>query len=185
MKLVTMSNPVLSSTFFLTLLMAIGLFFFIRASVKDRTQLVTLASDQSEASLVEQLQQYFAQRAYRVTAVNPEQTQVTFEGQVRPSWFLAIFLSLLAAIGILCLVLVLSMLSPTWSAALWFLVLLAPLAGVFYWRGAARPEQVLLTLDSTPTATTAGPSRITVTAHRDEILALQRLLALKAIDEPS
>lgn len=184
MKLAIMNNPILSSTFFLTLLMAIGLFFFIRASVKDRTQLVTLASEQPEASLVEQLQQYFAQRAYRVTAVNPEQTQVAFEGQVRPSLFLAIFLSLLAAIGILCLVLVLSMLSPAWSTGLWFLVLLAPLAGVFYWRGAARPEQVLLTVEPTvPTATMQ--SRITVTAHRDEILALQRLLSLKPIDGPS
>lgn len=180
-----MSNPILSSTFFLTLLLAIGLFFFIRASVKDRTQLVTLTSEQPEVSLIEQLQQYFAQRAYRVTAVNPEQHQVTFEGQVRPSWFLAVFLSLLAAIGILCLVLVLAMLSPGWSTGLWFLVLLAPLAGIFYWRGAARPEQVLLTVEPTPEATAASQSRITVTAHRDEILALQRLLSLQPLDESS
>ncbi|MGI0488222.1 cofactor assembly of complex C subunit B [Pantanalinema rosaneae CENA516] len=180
-----MSNPILSSTFFLTLLLAIGLFFFIRASVKDRTQLVTLASEQPESSLVEQLQQYFAQRAYHVTAVNADQTQVTFEGQVRPSWFLAIFLSLLAAIGILCLVLVLSILSPGWSVGLWFLVLLAPLAGVFYWRGASRPEQVRLTVEPTTDASTEAQSRITVTAHRDEILALQRLLALKPVDQPS
>lgn len=164
--------------------MAIGLFFFIRASIKDRTQLVTLTSEQSEASLSEQLQQYFAQRAYHVTAVNPDQSQVTFEGQVRPSWFLAIFLSLLAAIGILCLVLVLSMLSPSWSLGLCFLVLLSPLAGLFYWRGAARPEKVLLTVEPTTDAT-ATQSRITVTAHRDEILALQRRLSLKPIDEPN
>ncbi|MEQ8754914.1 MAG: cofactor assembly of complex C subunit B, partial [Coleofasciculus sp. G1-WW12-02] len=44
-----MSTPILSSTFLLTLLLAVGLFFFIRASVKDRTQKVQLIAQEPEA----------------------------------------------------------------------------------------------------------------------------------------
>ena len=135
-----MVSSVLLSTFFLTLLLSIGLLFFIRASVKDRTQIVKLVSEQSEDSVWLQLQEYFAQRSYRVGAVDAEQSQVALEGFVRPSLFLAIFLVMLAAIGILCLALVLAILFPNFSVAWFSLLLLAPLAGVFYWRKAGRSE---------------------------------------------
>ncbi|XTZ11367.1 MAG: cofactor assembly of complex C subunit B, partial [cyanobacterium endosymbiont of Rhopalodia yunnanensis] len=42
-----MNLPVLSSTFFLTLLLMMGLFFFIRASAKDRTERIKLTSRES------------------------------------------------------------------------------------------------------------------------------------------
>ncbi len=85
-----MNTAILPSTLLLTVLMAVGLVFFIRASVKDRTQKVELVSEQAEASLMTQLQQYFAQRSYQVVKVDAEQNQVIFEGFVRPSVFLAI-----------------------------------------------------------------------------------------------
>jgi uncharacterized membrane protein len=107
------NTAVLSSTFLLTLLLAVGLLFFIRASVKDRIQQVQLIAEEPEESLLSRLQQYFDQRAYRVAAVDAATNQVIFQGFVRPSWFLAIFLTVLAACGILCLSLVLSMLYPT------------------------------------------------------------------------
>ncbi|MEQ9548290.1 MAG: cofactor assembly of complex C subunit B [Coleofasciculus sp. G3-WIS-01] len=75
-----MSTPILSSTFLLTLLLAVGLFFFIRASVKDRTQKVQLIAQEPEASLLERLLNYFDQRAYQVAAVDPATGQVTFQG---------------------------------------------------------------------------------------------------------
>ncbi|NEQ63648.1 MAG: cofactor assembly of complex C subunit B, partial [Moorea sp. SIO4A1] len=103
-----MNTTILASTLWLTLLLAVGLFFFIRASVKDRIQQVKLASPETEESLLNQLKQYFYQRAYQVAAVDAATNQVTFQGIVRPSWFLAIFLTVLAACGILCLSLVLS-----------------------------------------------------------------------------
>jgi Cofactor assembly of complex C subunit B len=173
-----MSTSVIPSTFFLTVLLAIGLFFFIRASVKDRTQVIQLASDQSEDSLLSQLRQYFDQRAYRVVAINAEQNQVTFEGSVRPSIFLAVFLTLLATTGIFCLVLVLLYSFPG-ASILWFgLLLLSPLAGVFYWQGAGRTEQVSLTVESVAGENAAIKSRITLKAHRDELATLQRSLSL-------
>lgn len=178
-----MSTPVLSSTFLLTLLLLVGLFFFIRASVKDRTQTVKLVSDLPEESLAGQLQQYFSQRAYKLIDVDSESNQIAFEGIVRPSIFLAVFLTILAAIGTLSLSLVLSILLPDLAIAPLLLVVLSPLAGVFYWRNAKRPEKVLLRVESEQSENQVGHSVITVIAHRDELLELQRTLPLKTVDE--
>ncbi|MEW6496643.1 MAG: cofactor assembly of complex C subunit B [Cyanobacteriota bacterium] len=175
-----MNTTILSSTLLLTFLLAIGLFFFIRASVKDRTQQVQLISTEPEESLLTRLQQYFDQRAYQVAAVDAATNQVTFQGFVRPSWFLAIFLTLLAACGILCLSLVLSILYPTLTGVFMGLVLLAPVAGVFYWKKAGRIEQVFLKVEALPAQDTIPQSLITVTAHRDELQELQQALKLKS-----
>ena len=169
-------NTILSSTLLLTLLMLVGLFFFIRASVKERTQEVKLVSEQAQETLLEQLQQYLQARSYRLTGLDAKQN-VTFEGFVRPSVFLAIFLTLLAAVGILCLALVSSLLSPKLSVIFLCLVVLSPVAGVFYWQRAARSEQVSLKVETYSEKTSL--SQITVIAHRDEILELQRALQLK------
>lgn len=176
-----MNTTILSSTFLLTLLLAVGLFFFIRASVKDRTEQVRLIAQEPEESLLNRLQQYFDQRAYRVAAIDAATHQVTFQGFVRPSWFLAIFLTLLAACGILCLSLVLSLLYPTLTYAFFALVLLAPVAGVFYWKKAGRSEQVLLSVEAGPTENTGSQSLLTVTAHRDEVQELKQALKLKPL----
>ncbi|MBD2126349.1 cofactor assembly of complex C subunit B [Microcoleus sp. ZQ-A2] len=176
-----MNTTILSSTFLLTLLLAVGLFFFIRASVKDRTEKVRLIAQEPEESLLTRLQQYFDQRAYRVAAIDAATHQVTFQGFVRPSWFLAIFLTFLAACGILCLSLVLSLLYPTLTYAFFALVLLAPVAGVFYWKKAGRSEQVFLTVEAVPTENTGSQSLLTVTAHRDEVHELKQALKLKTL----
>lgn len=174
-----MNTAILPSILLNSLLLSVGLFFFIRASVKERTQEVKLVSEQAQASLVAQLQQYFAARSYRVAKVDPEQNQVTFEGFVRPSVFLAIFLTLLAAAGILCLWLILSVLFPSLNAIFLGLVLLSPGAGVFYWQRAARLEQVSLKVEASKSEKPQSQSQITVIAHRDELLELQRALDLK------
>lgn len=175
-----MNTTTLSSTLLLTLLLAVGLFFFIRASVKDRTQQVTLIATEPEESLLTRLQDYFDQRAYQVAAVDAATNQVTFQGFVRPSWFLAIFLTFLAASGILCVSLVLSLLYPTLTYVFFGLVFLAPAAGIFYWNKAGRMEQVRLKVEALPPAPeTSSQSLITVTAHRDELLELQQALQLK------
>jgi len=173
-----MDTAVLPSTLLLTVLLSIGLMFFIRASTKDRTETVKLVSEQAEASLMPQIQQYFAQRSYQVAAIDPVQNQVTFEGLVRPSWFLAVFLTLLAAAGILCLSLVLSLLFPSSGQVFLGLLLLAPVAGVFYWQGAARPEKVSLKLETINSEQQSSGSKITVIAHRDELHELQKALEL-------
>ena len=183
-----MQNSVLLSTALLTLLLSVGLFFFIRASAKDRTEVARLTTSQPEELLFEQLQQYFTQRAYRLAAVDSTRHQITFEGFVRPSAFLAIFLSLLAAIGIFCLSLVISFAFPSIAAFAPALVLIAPVAGFFYWRKAGRQEQVslkveLLTESGTESTSAEQPqSLLTVTAHRDELAEMRRSLGLKEFE---
>ncbi|HBE18904.1 MAG TPA: cofactor assembly of complex C subunit B [Cyanobacteria bacterium UBA11149] len=186
-----MTTTILSSTFFLTLLLAVGLFFFIRASVKDRTEQVKLIVSEPEESLLERFQAYFDQRSYRIAALDRTTGQVTFQGFVRPSWFLAIFLTILAACCILCFSLVLSILYPTVGKLFLALILLSPGAGVFYWQGAGRTEEVCLKVE--PFCDRAAgtechrqqdtQSLITVTAHRDELEQLQQTLKLQPLPE--
>ncbi len=173
-----MDTAILPSTLLLTLLLSVGLFFFIRASTKDRMETAQLVSEQDETTLMPLLRDYFQSRSYRVAAVDPEHNQVTFEGYVRPSWFLAIFLTLLAATGILCLSLVLSFLFPNLNRVFLGMVLLSPLSGTFYWKKAKKLEKVSLKLEQTK-SNEHFSSKITVIAHRDELIELQRALRLK------
>lgn len=178
-----MTVPVLPSTFVLTSLMVVGLFFFIKASVKDRIQQEKLIAPQEAESLLTQLQLHFSSRAYRVAQTNPEENQIIFEGLVRPSGFLAIFLTLLTAVGLLCLALVLSMIVP--QNGQWFLglVILSPLTGLFYWQRARRIEQVSLKLEVAVDSVTQPQSIITVRGHRDELAILKQSLGLKSWEE--
>lgn len=172
-----MNSTILSSTFLLTLLLSVGLLFFIRASTKDRIQAIKLVSEQPLASLMTQLRQYLQERSYQVAKVDEENNSVTFEGFVKPSVFLAIFLTMLAAVGTLCLALVYSFLFPNSSLA-FLVVLLSPAAGVFYWKKSARNEQVSLKLENT-SSESQQQSQVTVIGHRDEIAELVRSLNLK------
>ena len=121
-----MDNPIIPSTFLLTLLLLVGLFFFIRASTKDRTEQAKIASEDNETILMGQLKDYFQSRAYRVVSADPEKKEVIFEGFVQPSWFLAVFLTILSALGLACLGLVLAQLLSSQNP--FFLVLVAPLS---------------------------------------------------------
>ena len=173
-----MDIPVLATSFLLTCLSTVGLVFFIKASVKDRTQKVTLIADGEADSLLSQLKEYFANRAYILTGAKSAENQLTFEGFVRPSWFMAIFVTLLAAIGALCFGLALSMLLPLGNQLLW-LGLLSPLAGIFYWQKAGRREQVSVELAWVADDGGKTESAIAVTGHRDEVAVLQQTLGLR------
>ena len=158
--------------------MSVGLIFFIRASTKDRTETAQLVSQLPEASLMPQLKEYFRARSYRVAAVDPQQNKVTMTGFVKPSWFLAIFLTILATVGFTSLSLVLSMLFSIKSFLLYGIVLLSPLSGIFYWNKAGREENVSLAVED---ADNEQSSKITVIAHRDEIISLEEALRLKRV----
>jgi Cofactor assembly of complex C subunit B len=173
--------PVLTSTFILTLLLAVGLFFFIRASTKDRIEQMVLETSDVEEVLLPKLQSYFTDRAYRVTAVDRDTDIITFEGFVRPSIFLASLLTGLAAIGALCLALVLSMLFPAVGRLFLGLLLIAPLAGWFYWQGSSRTEQIRLKVESQDGE--PAPTTIRISGHRDELAVFQETLQLCVREE--
>ena len=158
--------------------MMIGLFFFIRASVKDRTKEIQLVPSETEDILIKKLQDYFESRAYQLTAVNPEKKQITFRGFVKPSLFLAVLLSLLAVVGFSCLALVLFLLFPDANSFVWLLVMLAPLAGIFYWRKAGRWEEILLQVVDRHN----NPNLVSVTAHRDELIQLEENLSVQTVE---
>jgi hypothetical protein len=100
---------------------------------------------------------------------------------VSPSWFLAVFLSVLAAVGLGCLALVLSLLFPNFGQIFLLLVLLSPLSGLLYWKKSGRLEKVSLKMENISSGQNFS-STITVTAHRDELAELQRALQLKTLD---
>ena len=178
-------DPARSSTLILTSLMVIGLVFFIRASTKDRIEVVQLGSVQQSESLQQAIMKYFYARAYHLTAesTQPDDSPgptiingTTLTGIVSPSIFMAVFLSALAAVGFTCLSLVVATLFPSWGGWLLGLVAASPLAGVFYWRKSSRPETVVFKvepLNVEQDGDEALRSKLTVKGHRDELADLE------------
>ncbi|MFM7471287.1 MAG: cofactor assembly of complex C subunit B [Nodosilinea sp.] len=162
------------STLFLTLLLMVGLFFFIRASTKDRTETLDLIPPAAPELTMQVLTRYFESRAYQLQTVKPAEASLQFTGMVRPSWFLAGFLTFLAAVACLCFALVLASLFPQYGLIFTALMLLAPFAGWFYWRRAGREEQISLTLRSGLEGDSSASNILQITAHRDELIALQQ-----------
>lgn len=175
-----MTDTATYSTLFLTLLMLIGLFFFIRASTKDRTETVTLNRPQDSATAFQELIQYFEGRAYTIETQAHETTQVNLTGTVRPSLFLAVFLTVLAAIGLTCLAVVLTILLPSLGITGFGLTILAPAAGLYYWQQARREERVTLKVNPADSWAANVQSQAIITAHRDELIALRQALQTQA-----
>lgn len=182
------TDPTRASTLLLTGLMVIGLVFFIRASTKDRIEVARFGSTQSAEPLQQLVMDYFQNRAYRqietvTDSVNSKQpvaalageSAVTVAGVVSPSWFLAVFLSTLAAVGFACLALIMVTLFPQWGQLMFGLVAASPLAGVFYWRKSSRPEKVVFKIE--PEQAERFAARLTVQGHRDELAELRNALS--------
>jgi hypothetical protein len=159
------------STLFLTILLFLGFISFFRGSIRDRTIEVLFAVDQlTDDRLLMQVRDHFRKRAYQVIQIDPERDIAILLGQVKPSIFLALFLTVLAAVGLVCLGLVLGMLIPDLENIWLWLTITSPIAGIFYWRGIARERKISLQL--------LPDSKLRVCAHKDEIEELQRSLNL-------
>lgn len=163
------------STLFLTILLFFGLISFLRGSIKDRTTEACFAvGNFTDDRLLMQVRDHFLQRAYKVIELDPEKDIAILMGQIKPSIFLAVFLSSLAAIGLFCLSLVLGILIPDLDRVWLWSILVSPLAGIFYWRGIAREQKVSLQL--------LPDAKLKVRAHKDEIAELERSLNLEKLD---
>lgn len=176
-----MNHNILTSTLILTILSSIGLVFFIRASVKARIQQLQLVAPSPETDLLNQIQTHLQSRAYHIAQVTPGENTITFEGFVQPSWFLAGLLTLLAAGGSLGMGLTLSLLFPDYGTIFFWLVLVSPLAGIFYWQKAGRSEQISLKLKTSEVP--EKPSIVTITAHRDELAEIKKVFNERLIPE--
>ena len=160
-----------SSTLFLTILLAIGLVFFLRAASKDRTTVVDVQSPLPALEVLNGISLWLDERGWKRTGGNVEEKLLLFNGSVASSAFLAIFLSCLGGLGSACLGLVLIQLYPSLS---WWPLLLAliggPLAGFVYRIKSNREESLELKLLSSESS---NISILRIRAHRDELIAIQ------------
>lgn len=168
--------------------MVIGLGFFIRASTKDRIEVMQFGSQQAAEPLQQAVTKYFYSRSFQPTeSDNPEGSSpgpeitnaTTLVGMVSPSVFMAVFLSALAAVGFGCLALIMATLFPAWGGWLLGLIAVSPLAGAFYWKKSSRPETVVFKVEpiATEPSVESPSSVLTVKGHRDEIADLQNTFA--------
>ncbi|AFY73179.1 Protein of unknown function (DUF3529) [Synechococcus sp. PCC 7502] len=169
------TDQVLTSTLLLTVLLLVGLLSFLRSSVKDRTTEMILKSvNFNEDQLLSKTRDHFKQRGYQVIKLEGDRETVTLAGRVRPSIFLTLVLVVVAAIGMGCLGLVLTILVPffsdNWLAIAEIAVFTAIGAGLFYWNGADRIEEISLQLRPN--------TQLWVKGHKDELAELQRSLGL-------
>jgi hypothetical protein len=162
--------PTLGSTLLLTLLLAIGLVFFLRAASKDRTTVVEVHSPRPPVEVLDGLCGWLNARGWQTDDGEPERRLLRFRGQVQASSSLALLLSLLGGAGAACLGLVLRQLLPPLGWWPLLLALIGPLAGWLYQRRAARPERFELRLIS---ADDDPGSTLRLRAHRDELIAIE------------
>ena len=164
-----------SSTLFLTILLAIGLVFFLRAASKDRTTVVHVQSPLPPLEVLKGISFWLEDRGWKRNGGNIEEKLLLFNGSVASSTFLTIFLSCLGGLGSACLGLVLIQLYPSLS---WWPLLLtgigSPLAGFVYRIKANREESLELKLISSEIS---NISILRITAHRDELIAIQSELS--------
>ena len=162
----------LNSTLLLTILLAIGLFFFLRASSKDRTTIVEVTSSQKPVVVLNVIYEWLNLRGWEQTGGDFDRKILTFKGQVLSSKFLAIFLSLLGGFGSCALGLVIIQIYPKLG---WWPILLgligAPLTGMIYFKKSAREEKFELRLVSNEEMTS-----MRLRAHRDELISLENEL---------
>ncbi|WP_236619806.1 cofactor assembly of complex C subunit B, partial [Candidatus Synechococcus spongiarum] len=125
----------------LTVLLATGLVFFLRASSKDRTTAMIISSYRPPLQLLRDLDSWLAERGWQVVRTHPEQRRLVYEGHVAASIPLAVLLAVLGCCGGAALGLAISQMLPggqPWPLALG----LAGLAAApVYLRRAQRHEQ--------------------------------------------
>ena len=164
----------LNSTLLLTILLAIGLFFFLRASSKDRTTVVEISSSQEPVKVLNDLYEWLNLRGWKQIGGDFDQRILIFKGQVVSSKFLAIFLGILGGFGSCALGLVIIQIYPALG---WWPILLGfiggPLSGMVYFKRSAREEKFELRLINNDDDVMTS---MRLRAHRDELISLENEL---------
>ena len=166
-------NYSLKSTFLLTILLSIGLFFFLRASSKDRTTTIEISTETDPIQTLNIICGWLKLRGWNQVGGNSEKKTLTFTGQVTSSNSLAIFLSVLGGLGSCSLGLVIRQIYPNLS---WWPILLGliggPISGIIYSKKSKREETFeFRLLDEFDKST-----KLRLRAHRDELISLEKEL---------
>ena len=164
-------NYYLGSTLLLTILLAIGLFFFLKASSKDRTTIIDISSSKKPIEVLNEVCNWLKLRGWEQVQVNSEKKILTFKGQVDSSKYLAIFLSVLACLGSSSLGLVLVQIYPFLN---WWPLLLGlvggPISGFIYYKNSQREEKFEFKLIND---NEIKFTQLRISAHRDELIAFE------------
>ncbi len=164
-------NYNLNSTLLLTILLAIGLFFFLKASSKDRTTIIDISSSKKPIVVMDEVCNWLKLRGWQQINVNSEKKILTFKGQVVSSKSLAIFLSFLGFLGSCSLGLVLVQIYPFLN---WWPILLGlvggPIAGLVYFKNSRREEIFEFKLIN---ENEMQCTQLRLSAHRDELIAFE------------
>ena len=167
-------NYYLRSTLFLTILLGIGLFFFLKASSKDRTTIIDICSSQKNIDVLNEVCNWLKSRGWQQIEVNSDKKSLTFIGQVVSSKSLAIFLSVLGGLGSCSLGLVIVQIFPVFN---WWPILLGlvggPISGLAYYRQSQREEVFELKLIN---ENELKYTQLRLKAHRDELIAFENEL---------
>ena len=170
-------NYYLGSTLLLTILLAIGLFFFLKASSKDRTTIIDISSSKKPIEVLNEVCSWLKSRGWQQTKVNSDKKIITFKGQVVSSKSLAIFLSILGGLGSCSLGLVLIQIYPFLN---WWPILLGlvggPISGFVYFKNSQREEIFEFKLID---ANELQSTQLRISAHRDELIAFENDLKQK------
>ena len=167
----------LNSTLILTILLAIGLFFFLRASSKDRTTIVQVSSSEKPIEALNIICNWLISRGWKQIGVDTEKKKLIFKGQVISSKPFAIFLAILGGLGSCALGLVILQIFPNLG---WWPILLGliggPVSGIVYFKKSFREEIFEFRLvDFQEDKLTYFRFK----AHRDELIALDNELKEK------
>ena len=164
-------NYYLGSTLLLTILLAIGLIFFLKASSKDRTTIIDISSSRRPIEVLNEVCNWLKSRGWKQIKVNSENKILTFKGQVVSSKSLAIFLSILGFLGSCSLGLVLVQIYPFLN---WWPILLGlvggPISGLVYFKNSQREEIFEFKLVN---ENEMKFTRLRLSAHRDELIAFE------------
>jgi len=167
-------NFYLKSTFLLTIILAIGLFFFLKASSKDRTTTIEIDSSRTPVDALTLICNWLKLRGWQQFGGDTQSKILTFKGQVISSTFLAIFLTLLGGLGSCCLGLVIIQIYPELQ---WWPILLGlvggPLSGIIYAKRSSREETFEMRLINEEDS---RPTKLRLRAHRDELISLENEL---------
>ena len=162
------------STFLLTILLAIGLGFFLRAASKDRTTIVNIESPLPTIDVLNGISNWLEERGWQRQGGDADRQVLRFIGSVSYSPLLAIFLSILCSLGGGSLGLGICQIydDTRWWPLL--LILIGPLAGLFYSSRASRLESLEMRLLSKENE---NKCQLRIKAHRDELISLDRDLS--------
>ena len=167
----------LNSTLLLTILLSIGLFFFLRASSKDRTTIIEISSSKTPVEVLTILCDWLKERGWQQTGGDSEKKILIFKGQVVSSKPLAVFLGILGGFGSCSLGLVIVQLYPSLG---WWPILLtlvgAPLSGIIYFKKSQREENFEFRLINSEDN---QKTQLRLKAHRDELISLENELKEK------